>query len=91
MKTIALLLLAGTLGCGNVDEADTAAAPIASCETVKVLPDGTACMACDGAAFARLTAGPDGWCDFDGTSCACHGHGAGDQCAQLVADFDACR
>jgi hypothetical protein len=38
--------------------------------------------------FARVAAGPDGWCDYDGTTCACHGHGAGDLCAEAVAEFE---
>lgn len=91
MKSISLMLIVlGLVGCGEAQEETTVGAP-ASCETAKTLPSGTACLACDGGPIARATGGPDGWCDFDGTSCACHGHGADDSCAQLAADFAACR
>ena len=61
--------------------------PFACGETLNDLPNGTVCQVCNGVRYARVYGGADGWCDFDGASCACHGHGVGDQCQQAVADF----
>jgi hypothetical protein len=81
MKTTTRLamLLTVALGCG-------------AGELQPATPDTTACLVIDGQRIARVTGGPDGWCDYDGETCACHGHGVGDECEQAVAYFDeSCR
>jgi hypothetical protein len=67
---------------------------LAGCGPEPLQPDGPTppmCVVIDGVRLARVSAGPDGWCDYDGLTCACHGHGVGDQCEQAVTDFhEAC-
>lgn len=66
---------------------------LVGCDVGELQPDGgsaSTCLVVDGVPLARVSAGPDGWCDYDGHTCACHGHGIGDRCAEAIADFEDC-
>jgi hypothetical protein len=83
-----LIVLALLVGCDAGQLQMDTGIPLGCRQPRNALPNGTVCLVCDGQPHTRVYGGADGWCDFDGASCACHGHGVGDQCQQAIADFD---
>jgi hypothetical protein len=81
------MLAALLFGCGGGSLPSDM--PTSCGDTIRVLPDGTVCQVCNGVPHTRVYGGPDGWCDYDGLACECHGHGVGDQCEQVIADYSA--